>query len=64
MMVAENIMSSVDNKGKMFALVLSEIEDHRSGNDALLRIKGGWYTTKSGVKKQIQTTKGWELLVA
>ena len=60
--IAENVMSSVDDDGNMFVL-LDEIIDHRSSDKALTEAES-WSETKSGTKRRKPTTKGWELLIS
>ena len=60
--IAENIMSSVDDEGNMFVL-LDEIIDHRSTDKALTEAEA-WVETKSGSRRRKPTTKGWDLLVS
>ena len=60
-LIAESIMSSVDEEGNSYVL-MDEIIDHQKGADALSR-EDALIRTKSGVRSKI-TTKGWEFLVS
>ena len=57
----ENIFNNVDDNGHS-PLLLNEIIDHRSGDDAV-PIEDGWYRTPEGMKKRVITTKGWDLKI-
>jgi hypothetical protein len=60
--IAENLMSSVDDEGNLFVL-MDEIIDHRKTPGALSESEA-WIENKSGVRRRKLTTKGWELLVS
>jgi hypothetical protein len=60
--LAENIMSSVDDEGNLFVL-MDEIIQHRKTKEALVG-EDGWYITKTGTRRRKPTTKGWELLIS
>ena len=60
--IAESIMSGVDDEGNLFVL-MDEIIDHRKNGDEISE-NDAWYTTKSGTKRRKPTTKGWELLIS
>ena len=59
--IAENIMSQVDEEGNR-QLMIDEIIDHRSNQDALTH-EHAFYTTSTGRSTRRRTTKGWELCV-
>ena len=59
--IAENLWNQVDNEGYDYSL-LYEIVGHRKTEDAV-PIEKGHYETKSGAKRRVITTKGWELQV-
>jgi hypothetical protein len=59
--IAENLLAQVDEEGHR-KMLIEEIEDHRTLEDAI-PIEGGEYTTPSGMKRKRRTTKGWELSV-
>ena len=59
--IAENIYSRVDDAG-YDRLVLEEIVDHRSNEDAVAK-KDGFIEGHNKTKQPRKTTKGWELLV-
>ena len=59
--LAENILSQVDEDGHR-QLMLDEIIDHRSNQDAITK-KDAFYTTTTGRKTRRRTTKGWQLCV-
>lgn len=60
--IAENIMSQVDDEGNMFVL-LDEILDHKRESTALTEADA-YFTTKTGRKRMKATTVGWKLLVS
>lgn len=57
----ENIFAQVDEEDKT-QMILSEIVDHKSDENALTQ-ENGWIQMKNGVKKRAITTKGWKLKV-
>ena len=57
----ENILCTVDDDGYT-AMIMDEIMDHRSNEEAVTK-REGWIRTKEGSKKRIITTKGWDLKV-
>jgi hypothetical protein len=59
--IAENIYSRVDDEG-FDRLVLEEIIDHRSNEDAVAK-KDGFIVGHNKTKQPRKTTKGWECLV-
>jgi hypothetical protein len=59
--VAENLYSQCDDEGNMF-LVLSEIVDHKKGDDAIAT-DDGFVRAKNGNLVPKRTTRGWKLLV-
>jgi hypothetical protein len=59
--IAENLLAQVDEEGHR-QMLIEEIEDHRTLEDAI-PIDEGEYTTPSGMKRKRRTTKGWELSV-
>ena len=59
--IAENILSQVDAKGHR-QLLIDEIIDHRTNNDAIPKERGH-YQTNNGTYRMKQTTKGWQLYV-
>lgn len=59
--IAENILSQVDDNG-YHSRELDEILDYRVGDDAVPKHEG-WITTRTGTKRRVITTKGWEVLV-
>ena len=59
--IAENIFSQVDEEGYRHVL-LDEIIDHRALDDRVSKEKG-FITTSAGVKRRVQTTKGWDILI-
>ena len=60
--IAENIMSNIDNEGNLFVL-LDEIIDHRE-HDGAFQEADAYIETKSGTNRLKRTTKGWDLLVS
>ena len=60
--IAENILSQVDNEGHRQRL-LEEIIDHRSNHNAVQE-HDSFITTSSGGKRRRETTKGWEICVS
>ena len=60
--IAENIMSSVDDEGNLFVL-MDKIIDHRKSEEAATESES-WYVSRNEVKRCKPTTKGWELLVS
>jgi hypothetical protein len=61
-LIAENIYSQVDDKGRSFVL-LSKIVDHHKEPTAIA-IEDAYITLKSGQHRLKPTTKGWKLEVA
>ena len=59
--IAENLFAQIDEEGHR-QLLLSEIIDHRSTDEAIPKDQG-FYTTRHGMKRRKMTTKGWELCV-
>ena len=59
--IAENLLAQVDDEGHR-QLLLSEIIDHRQNDDSI-PLDGSFYTTASGSKRRVRTTKGWDLCV-
>ena len=59
--IAENILSQVDEEGHR-QLLIDEIIDHRKDDNAVPRERG-LYETKDGTLRRKMTTKGWELCV-
>ena len=59
--IAENILSQVDEEGHT-QLLLSEIIDHRT-NGSEVQESDAFIMTRSGGKRRVRTTKGWELRV-
>ncbi|KAI2511653.1 Reverse transcriptase (RNA-dependent DNA polymerase) [Fragilaria crotonensis] len=60
-LIAENILSQVDDEGRSYA-VMSEIVDHRTNGHALS--KDEWFVEdKRGRRHPRITTRGWELQV-
>ena len=60
--IAESILSQVDEEGTNRQLVLDEIIDHRS-NESAVSIDQASYTASTGRSTRGRTTKGWELCV-
>ena len=59
--IAENLIAQIDEEGRR-QMMLEEIIDHRSTQAAISKPEGT-YTNQYGVRRQKQTTRGWELLV-
>ena len=59
--IAENLLAQIDDHGHRY-LLIQEIEDHRTTPEAIVKANGT-YSTKSGLKKKIRTTKGWQFFV-
>ena len=59
--IAENLIARVDEEGRQ-QMMLDKIIDHRTTPEAIPKSKGT-YVNHYGVKRQKQTTRGWELLV-
>ena len=59
--IAENLLSQVDEEGNR-QLLMNEIIDHRTNDDAL-QIGNDYYRTSTGTKRRKVTTRGWELCV-
>ena len=59
--IAENVVSQVDNEGHEY-LLLKEIIDHRKDNTAVQK-DDGFVLTRSGQRRPKITTAGWELCV-
>ena len=59
--IAENLFSSVDDDGYNFDY-LYEIIGHRKDDTAVTK-ENGFVETKSGTKRRVITTKGWQLNV-
>ena len=59
--IAENILSQVNEEGHR-QLMIDEIIDHRTDNDAIPKERG-LYVTKTGTTRHRMTTKGWQLCV-
>ena len=60
-LIAENILSQVDEEGHSFS-ILKEIVDHRTNGKALTK-DDGFTTDRRGRRHPKQTTQGWELEV-
>jgi hypothetical protein len=59
--IAENMFAQVDDEGNWHVL-LEEIVDHRTdGSEA--KQQDAFITTRTGIKRRKETTKGWEILV-
>ncbi|KAI2503175.1 Reverse transcriptase (RNA-dependent DNA polymerase) [Fragilaria crotonensis] len=59
--IAENLIAQVDDEGCR-QMMLEEILDHRTTSEAIPKSQGT-YVNHYGVKRQKQTTRGWELLI-
>ncbi|KAI2498349.1 Reverse transcriptase (RNA-dependent DNA polymerase) [Fragilaria crotonensis] len=59
--IAENLIAQVDEEGRR-QMMLDEIIDHRVNEDAIPKSQGT-YVNPYGVKRQKQTTRGWEVLI-
>ena len=59
--IAENLWSQVDDDGYDYRL-LYEIVGHRKNDDAV-PIEKGFYETKTGSKRKVITTRGWDIQV-
>ena len=59
--IATNLWNEVDEDGYDYNL-LYEIIGHRRNDDAV-KIENSFYETKSGIKKKVMTTKGWDFHV-
>ena len=57
--IAENVLAQVDDQGH-WQLLLDEILDHRTDMTALTS-EQAIFTTKNGIPRRKQTTKGWQL---
>jgi len=60
-LIAENIMSQVDEDGHIYQMV-KNIVNHRKGNNAIGKCDG-WIITNNGTRRRKLTTKGWSLEV-
>ena len=60
-LIAENMLSQVDDEGNRFQL-LSDIIDHRKNGTEVTQ-QDAFVTTRTGTKRRRETTKGWEILV-
>ena len=60
-LIAENMLSQVDDEGNRFQL-LSDIIDHRKNGSEVIQ-QDAFITTRTGTKRRRETTKGWEILV-
>ena len=58
--IMENLYAQVDEEGKQFQL-LAGITNHKKTEEAV-PIKKGYYTTHTGTKRKVITTKGWKFL--
>lgn len=59
--IAENLIAQVDEEGRR-QMMIDEIIDHRSNQDAVSKTEGT-YVNQYGVRRQKQTTRGWEVLI-
>jgi hypothetical protein len=59
--IAENLYSQIDAEGKSYA-ILDEIVGHRKTEEAVPK-EHGYFTTSTGQKRPVMTTKGWEFEV-
>ena len=59
--IAENILAQVDEEGHR-QLLLHEITDHRTLDDAVPKERGH-ISMPNGRQRKVQTTRGWEILV-
>ena len=59
--IAENLYNQVDDDGYNYNL-LYEIIGHRRTEDAI-PIEKGYYETRTGIKRRVITTRGWQLEV-
>ena len=59
--IAENLIAQVDKEGHR-QMMLEEIIDHRTTPEAI-PMGQGTYVNQYGVRRQKQTTRGWELLI-
>ena len=59
--IAENLWNQVDNDGWDFSLIY-EIVGHRKNEDAVPKDKG-FFETRTGTRRRVVTTKGWDLKV-
>ena len=57
--IAENLWNQVDDDGYDYNL-LYEIIGHKQNDDAI-KIENRFYETKTGTKRRVITTKGWDL---
>ena len=60
--IAENLFAQLDDEGNSYS-ILSEIVDHRKDGSAASK-DDLFVTTKTGVMRRRQTTKGWKLLIS
>ena len=59
--IAENLLAQVDEEGHR-QMFIDEITDHRVTKDAIPKDQAT-YTTKSGQRRNVRTTRGWEFYV-
>ncbi|KAI2511683.1 Reverse transcriptase (RNA-dependent DNA polymerase) [Fragilaria crotonensis] len=59
--IAENLIAQVDDEGRR-QMMFEEIIDHRTTPEAVPKSEGT-YVNQYGVRRQKQTTRGWELLI-
>ena len=59
--IAENLLSQVDEEGHQ-QMLLHDIIDHQSNSNAITKDKG-FRTNSYGTKQRVKTTKGWKICV-
>ena len=59
--IAENLLSQVDQEGH-WQLLIDKIIDHRSSSDTILK-QEGTYLTSIGARPKKQMARGWELCI-
>ena len=59
--IAENLLSQVDEEGHQ-QMLFDEIIDHRRSSKAIGK-EEGFYLNPSGIRSRIRTTKGWQVCI-
>lgn len=61
-MIIENMLSRVDDDGYEYQTI-SDILDHRKDESVAVPKEEGFFTTSTGQRRRVITTKGWDFLV-
>lgn len=61
-LIVENLYSHIDDEGNSHS-ILKSIIDHQTNKDVAIPKSKGYFTSATGCKRRVVTTKGWKLKV-